>query len=250
MPPDRSVEGERVSSVSGQPRGCQRQEDAAAYVLYSLSETEAQAFGEHLRTCMECREEVGALQPVADALGVGVPRVEAPQELRSRIMAAVYPEAELFGTLGEEADRPARAPRPRRRGLVPALAAVCALGIGLLIGALAINTPSGEHTEVIRAIVVAPGSHATADLRKVGGHVQLIVEGLPAPPAGRIYEVWLEHGAQEPQPTDVLFSVTHAGHGTVAVPGGLQGISHVLVTDEPLGGSLKPTRKPIIVAKV
>ncbi len=239
-----------MSSVPGQPRGCRRLEDAAAYVLYSLSETEAQAFGEHLRTCVECREEVGALQPVADALGVGVPRVEAPRELGSRIMAAVHPEAELFGVLGEEADRAAPARRSRRRGLVPALAAVCALAIGLLVGALAINTPSSEHAEVIRAIVVSPGSHATADLRKAGGHVQLIVEGLPAPPPGRIYEVWLERGAQEPEPTDVLFSVTHTGHGTVAVPGGLQGISHVLVTDEPLGGSPKPTRKPIIVAKV
>jgi hypothetical protein len=57
-------------------------------------------------------------------------------------------------------------------------------------------------------------------------------------------------GAQQPEPTDVLFSVTRSGHGTAAVPGGLQGISHVLVTDEPLGGSPKPTRKPIIVAKV
>ncbi len=250
MLPDRSTEGGRVSAIPGQPLGCQRQEDAAAYVLYSLSEAEAQAFGEHLRTCTECREEVHALQPVADALGVGVPRVEPPQELTSRIMAAVYAEAKRFGAFGEEGDRAVRARHPRSRGLVPAFAAVCALGIGLLIGALAINAPSGEHVEVIRAIVVAPGSNATADLRKAGGHVQLIVDGLPAPPAGRIYEVWLEHGAQQPQPTDVLFSVTHTGHGTVAVPGGLQGISHVLVTDEPLGGSLKPTRKPIIVAKI
>lgn len=239
-----------MSSSPGQPRGCARLEDAAAYVLYSLSEAEAQAFAEHLPTCAECREEVGSLQPVADSLSVGVTRVEAPRELGSRIMAEVYPDAELFGALGGEADHAPPVRRHRRRGLVPALAAACALGIGLLIGALAINTPSGEHAEVIRAVVVAPGSHATADLRKVGAHVQLVVEGLPAPPAGRIYEVWLEHGAQEPDPTDVLFSVTRTGHGTAAVPGGLQGISHVLVTDEPLGGSLKPTRKPIIVAKV
>lgn len=238
-----------MSSASGQPRGCARLEDAAAYVLYSLSEAEAQAFAEHLPTCAECREEVSSLQPAADSLGVGVTRVAVPRELGSRIMAEVYPDAELFGALGGEGDS-APPVRRRRRGLVPALAAVCALGIGLLIGALAINTPSSEHAEVIRAVVVAPGSHATADLRKVGAHVQLVVEDLPAPPVGRIYEVWLEHGAQEPDPTDVLFSVTRTGHGTAAVPGGLQGISHVLVTDEPLGGSLKPTRKPIIVAKV
>jgi hypothetical protein len=226
-----------MSSAPRQAHGCEHLDDAAAYVLYSLSESEAQAFGEHLRGCAECSQEV-----------IGLTRVEAPRELGSRIMAAVYPEAELFGALGEQADRPTPA-RRRGRGLLPALAAAFALGIGLLVGALAINAPSDEAAEVIHAVVVAPGSHATANLRKVGGHVQLIVEGLPAPPKGRIYEVWLEHGAQEPQPTDVLFSVTSNGHGTAAVPGGLQGISHVLVTDEPLGGSLKPTRKPIIVAK-
>ena len=48
----------------------------------------------------------------------------------------------------------------------------------------------------------------------------------------------------------MLFSVTHSGAGSVGVPGSLSGVSKVLVTDEPLGGSLKPTRTPIIVASV
>jgi hypothetical protein len=47
----------------------------------------------------------------------------------------------------------------------------------------------------------------------------------------------------------VLFSVTRTGSGSVGVPY-LRGVSKVLVTDEPLGGSLKPTREPVIVAKV
>ena len=65
---------------------------------------------------------------------------------------------------------------------------------------------------------------------------------MPAPPPGRIYEVWLEHGTAAPQPTDALFSVTSPAAGSVGVPGDLHGVSKVLVTDEPLGGSLKPTR--------
>ena len=73
---------------------------------------------------------------------------------------------------------------------------------------------------------------------------------MPAPPPGHIYEVWLEHGTQTPRPTDVLFSVTHSGGGWVGVPGSLEGVSKVLVTAEPLGGSLKPTREPVIVASI
>jgi Anti-sigma-K factor rskA len=238
-----------MSSASEHPPDCERLVDAAAYVLYSLQDAEAEVFETHLETCPICREEVAQLQSVADALAICVTRVEAPASLASTIMAAVYPDADPLGAAAQGSDR--LAPERRwRRGLTPALAATAALAAGLLIGAFAINTSSNERTEVIRAIVVAPGHRATADLRKVGGHVQLVVEGLPAPPPGRIYEVWLEHGEQEPAPTDVLFSVTRAGDGTAAVPGGLEGISHVLVTDEPLGGSPKPTRKPIIVAKV
>ncbi|HEY2767561.1 MAG TPA: anti-sigma factor [Solirubrobacteraceae bacterium] len=240
-----------MSSAAEHPRDCERLLDAASYVLYALPDSEGEAFKAHLQACSACREEVTQLQSVADALAVGVSRVEAPPELGAKIMAAVYTEADRLGVDGGVAERrvaPAR--RSWRRGLIPALAATAALVAGLLIGAFVINTSTSEHTEVIRAIVVVPGHRASADLRKVGGHVQLIVEGLPAPPPGRIYEVWLERGAQEPDPTDVLFSVTHNGRATAAVPGSLQGISHVLVTDEPLGGSPKPTRKPIIVATV
>jgi hypothetical protein len=228
---------------------CELRLDAAAYVLSALEETEARSFDEHLAGCPICREEVAQLQSVADALAAGVPRVEAPTGLRARIMATVYTEAELLSAAGHGADRVAPA-RSVRRGLIPALAAAAALGVGVLVGALAINTGSSQRTEVIRAAVAIPGHRVTAELRKVGTHLQLVVEGMPAPPPGRIYEVWLERGTAAPEPTDALFSVTTTGAGSVGVPGNLQGVSDVLVTAEPLGGSLKPTRTPVIVAKV
>ena len=228
---------------------CELRLDAAAYVLHALEASEAQAFDEHLAGCVSCREEVAQLQSVADALAVGVPRVDAPTSLRARIMATVYAEAELLSAAGHEADRVAPA-RSVRRGLIPAFAAALALGVGILVGALAINTESSPRTEVIHAAVAIPGHRVTAELRKVGSHLQLVVEGMPAPPPGHIYEVWLERGTRAPQPTDALFSVTKTGAGSIGVPGDLRGVSDVLVTAEPLGGTLKPTRTPVIVAKV
>lgn len=235
------------------PHECERREsDAASYVLGALSEHELESYREHLSGCGECAAEVAQLQTVADSLALGVVRVEAPASLRARLMGVVNGEAELLRAAGHEADRPPRARPQWRARLQPALVATAALAAGLLIGALAINSGSSSHTQTqtIEAIVVAPGHHATATLRKAGSHVELVVVGLPAPPAGRIYEVWLERGTQAPEPTDVLFSVTHSGAGSVGVPGNLSGVSKVLVTDEPLGGSLKPTRTPIIVASV
>ena len=239
--------------IPADPHMCERRvQDAAAYVLGALPEHESESYREHLGDCVECAAEILALQPVADSLALGVVRVDAPPDLRARLMATVGGEAELLRAAGHEADLPPRGRVGWRARLAPAMAATAALAAGLAIGALAINggTSTVTRTQTIEAAVAAPGYHATAALQKSGSHVVLVLTGMPAPPPGRIYEVWLERGAQAPQPTDVLFSVTHSGGGSVGVPGSLEGVSKVLVTAEPLGGSLKPTREPVIVASI
>jgi anti-sigma-K factor RskA/putative zinc finger protein len=257
---------------------CERLPECAAYVLGALEEPEVAALRVHLDECPACRTEVAHLQLVADLLAGGVPRVTVPESLRARVVGTAHAEADLRGAAGrgvvgrgvvghgvarrgvagrEAAGREVGGAAPARvrgtstlRRLVPALAGALAVGVGLLIGALAFKGEPSERTEVIPAAVVAPGYHATAELRKVGSHLELVVVGMPAPPPGRIYEVWLEHGTAAPAPTDALFSVTRSGDGSVGVPGNLRGVSRVLVTDEPLGGSLKPTRTPVIVGSI
>jgi hypothetical protein len=90
--------------------------------------------------------------------------------------------------------------------------------------------------------------NARAALDVTGQHGTLSVSHFPAPPAGRVYEVWELGSGGAPRPTDALFSVNSRGNGTVAVPGSLHGVREILVTAEPLGGSQAPTRKPIIAA--
>ena len=240
--------------MSAREHGCEHCADAGAYVLGALDEHELEPFRAHLAACAECREEVAQLQGSADALALAVPHVEAPAEIRARLMGVVRGEAELLRAAGNEADRPpARARSHWRWRVLPAIVATGALAAGLLIGALALNTgSSSQQTRVIQAQVLPPaaGRDATAALRKVGARVELQVSGMPAPALGRIYEVWLKTGSDPPEPTDALFSVTGQGDGTVGVPGDLRGVSKVLVTEEPAGGSLKPTRNPVIVASV
>ncbi len=257
-------------------RGCEHQADCAAYVLWALTEQELAAHAAHLAECSICRVEVAQLQPAADLLAVGVPPVKADRSLRARVLGAARAEAELRGGVAPAVDAPtsalagARSPtsartrtrppagarstlrRPFAGRLLPRLAGALALsvGVGVAIGALAFSSSASVRSEVIHAVVIAPGHHATAELRKVGSRLELVVVGMPAPPPGRIYEVWLEHGTEAPLPTDALFSVTKTGSGSVGVPGDLHGVSKVLVTDEPLGGSLKPTRTPVIVGSV
>ncbi len=245
-------------------RDCEHQVDCAAYVLRALTEQELGAHTAHLAECSICQAEVAQLQPVADSLALGVPPVKADRGLRARVLGAARAEAELRRVAGSAVDAPTstragtRSPSgghsTLRRWwagrLLPGLSGALVLGMGVVIGALAFGSASTVRSEVIHAVVLAPGYHATAELRKVGSRLELVVVGMPAPPPGRIYEVWLEHGTEAPLPTDALFSVTTTGSGSVGVPGDLHGVSKVLVTDEPLGGSLKPTRTPVIIGSV
>ncbi|MGH2857836.1 MAG: anti-sigma factor, partial [Solirubrobacteraceae bacterium] len=106
---------------------------------------------------------------------------------------------------------------------------------------LDLGSSSSSPARVLQAQVVGPGS---AQLRIAGGRASLVVHRLPSPPPGKIYELWLQHGNRAPSPAG-LFSVT-AGSADVGVPGSLHGVTHVMVTPEPSGGSQVPTHAPVI----
>ena len=228
-------------STHGKSLHCQESEDAAAYVLGALDEPES--YDEHLATCTVCQAEVARLQPVVDTLPATVPPQSAPEDLRRRVLSVVRAEAERLRVAGHEADEPVRRGSRWRlpRGAVLAWGALAAVVAAVLV--IALTAGSSQQTRVTSAHVAVAGAHAS--LRQVGGHSELLLAGMPQPPSGKIYEVWLSRGPA-PQPTDALFGVTKDGSGAVAVPGSLHGVKEVLVTSEPLGGSSHPTSTPLI----
>ena len=234
--------------------GCPHIDDAASYVLRAMPDGEWEAYEEHVARCPACAEKVAELRFVADALLTAVPQLSAPPPVRDRVMAVVRAESELLRAAGQGADRPAPVQPSRRRRPwslrpLPAIALACgALAIGIGGGALLYGGDSGVAPRTVVAQVAAPG--ATARVRVSADSAKLEVSGLPQPPPGRVYQVWLHRGGARtpPLPTDALFSVSHDGHASVDVPGDLHGVDAVLVTDEPLGGSRRPTRAPVIRA--
>jgi hypothetical protein len=239
-------------SVSG-PRYCGNGDTAGAYVLGALPEDEAYEFGVHLAGCARCQRDIHQLSAAADVLAGAVPMVTAPPALGDRVRAIVRAEAELLQAAGPAADRPERKARGSWRSLRPRIAvgATLAAGVacGLVIGAVTLGG-SSVSTRAISAQVLQPGvaHNASATLSITAGRGTLDVSNFPSPPAGRVYEVWELGSGKAPRPTNALFSVNSQGSGTVAVPGSLRGVREVLVTAEPLGGSLVPTRSPIIAA--
>jgi anti-sigma-K factor RskA len=217
--------------------------DLAAYALGALDADEAEAFEAHLVGCASCRDELVAFQEVVEELPASVPAHPAPKRLRRELMAAVAAEPKA-----------ARAqPRPRRwalpwAGLSPRLGlAMAALATVVVVAAGALTLGGGTaRTRVITAQVIGlPGS---AQVRLTGGHAELVVRHFAAPPAGHIYEVWLQRSGGKPIPAGALFSVSRKGAGAVAVPGRLHGVKQVMVTPEPAGGSRVPTHAPVIRA--
>jgi anti-sigma-K factor RskA len=97
---------------------------------------------------------------------------------------------------------------------------------------------------------VIQASVGRAELRVTDGRGDLVVHRLPQLPAGRIYEMWVQRGSAPPVPTGTLFGVRANGAAAVGVPGSLSGVSAVMVTQEPSGGTPAPTTAPVIVARL
>ena len=220
--------------------------DVAAYALGALAPAEADAFRAHVQSCIVCRDELEAFQQVVDVLPTTAAQRPAPKRVRRRVLDAVEhePSAQPGG---------GRLLRPRRRvgGLSlrrPALALSAALVIvAVAIAGIELGSSAATRARVLAAHVTGPGR---AEITESGGRTELVVHHLPAPPVGQIYEVWLVRPGRAPAATNALFSVTAKGDGDVAIPGNLQGVSAVMVTPEPTGGSRLPTHPAVIRARL
>ncbi|MGH2831782.1 MAG: anti-sigma factor domain-containing protein [Solirubrobacteraceae bacterium] len=228
---------------------CDQHPQAAAYLLGALNDTEAERYREHLKNCASCQEDIEQLRPVAHALATTPTPVVAAEPLIERVMANVRAEADLLNAAGPQADRPTPTKTRWRQRRLALLAGATSIAAATAIAViLATGGPSPkEHVTQASLAANTPGH---AQVRQSGARAELLVTGIPQPPAGEIYEVWLAKPHGTPQPTDALFSVTTHGNASVDVPGNLHGIKTLMVTVEPAGGSQHPTNPPIITANL
>jgi anti-sigma-K factor RskA len=230
--------------------------NAAPYVLGALTNEEHDAFVRHLESCVVCREEIAALQVVANALPAAAPQMRAPKELKQQILSSVHEDARQRREQQQRATRSARAAERSGSQVLPWLrwrpSLVAALGVTvaalIVVAAFAFASGAGkDKTHVFRAEVLPHG--ASASLRVSGSQAQLRVADMPQSAPGHVYEVWIKRSTSgRPLPTDALFTVDAAGAATVAVPGSVSGVKEIMVTAEPVGGSRVPTLPVLIDA--
>jgi hypothetical protein len=235
-----------------------RLEEVAAYAIGGLDPEQVHDLEEHLADCKRCQEEMRWLAPAVQALPEAVERQELPEGIKHRLMAEVRTDAAAAEErAGGEGRREREASRPGLgewlRGLnvggltwkpltgLALVILVIAGGIGYAVGTD--GTSSGTHTT---EIPVADGIGAKVVTEDDRGELHLT--GVKQLPKGRILEAWVERdGAIEPVPA--LFAPDQAGRASTTIEN-MKGVTTVLVTREPAGGSKQPTTEPFVAIPI
>jgi hypothetical protein len=221
----------------------------ADYVLGRLDDAERLAFRLHMTRCAACHEEVDLLESAADALPMMVPRQPLQRSLaeaaarRDRSSRSSYSAAALrTRAAAVEPPRRDRLARPVPR---PVLAAVGALLVLAVVTVYLSARPAAGRIVHTR-VDWRPGG---AVIALSGRHGRLLVEGMPDPPVGDVYAIWVVHGRGPLEPTGAIFSPGEGGESTVAIPGSLSAGEYVVVTPKPLD-SARPVAPAMVVAQI
>ncbi|CAM5531580.1 anti-sigma factor [Streptomyces avidinii] len=233
-----------------------------AYVLDALEPAERAAVERHLADCASCAQEVRELSETVTRLGLAVAAQPGPA-LRDEVMRRI-------GTVRQEAPTTVRSARgghvrPRWRwapnwALAACFAAAVALG-GVAVSQYEQAREAREQAlqarianDAVGAVLASADARvSTAPLR--GGAVGTVVvspsrnqavfaaSGMPAPPSGKVYQLWYNDGGGRMRSAGLMDSGTPAAatlmHGPVDAASGMG------ITVEPAGGSPRPTSTPV-----
>jgi anti-sigma-K factor RskA len=218
-----------------------RSDEIAAYLLGALEPGEAAELERHLADCEECRTELDWLRPAAQLLPESVARLEPPRELRGRLMEQVAADA-----------GPGMAPQ-RRRGLGIrgwSLRPLAGLALALVVAAVAAyaigNGSSGEGGATTVVVGHSPG--VTAEMVRQGESGILRLANLRRLPRDEVLQAWVQRGKRVVS-AKTLF-VPNADGTASATIDDMDGVSTVMVTAEPRGGSTQPTSPPIVSVSI
>lgn len=215
-----------------------RRDELAAYLLGALEPGEAAELERHLAGCEECRTELEWLRPAVQLLPESVPRVEAPPELRGRLMEQVRSEA-------ESAAAPSRTRRRRADGwnLRPVAGLAALVLVVAAVGAYVIgsgDSKGGNPTTVVAG--QSPG--VVAEVVRQGGSGTLHLANLHQLPRDEVLQAWVEKGGRVVS-AKTLFVPNQDGTASTTIDD-MEGVKTVMVTAEPRGGSVQPTSPPIV----
>jgi anti-sigma-K factor RskA len=232
-------------------------DEVAAYVLGALDPEEAAAVERHLESCARCQAGLRWAMPAINALPEAVEQVEPPSSLRTKLLneakrdaaARARAAAAEEGGPGARLTEWLRGSRSRPLVLSPAFGLlVIAMAVVAIAGYQVGTSGSGDGgstgSEPVTTFKAgkAPGVVAKV-LREGDGGGTLRLANVAPLDYNRVLEAWVQRG-EKVMPVRALFVPDEEGRATALLPD-MKGVSAVMVTIEPRGGSEEPTSTPI-----
>ena len=222
----------------------QNRDDLAAYLLGALEPGEAAALEGHLAGCEECRTELEWLRPAVQLLPDSVERVEPAPRLRQNLMEQVRAEAESSSAA------PGRAPRWSVRGwsLRPLAGLAAVMLVVAAVAAYAIGTRDSGGGGKTTTVITGHSPGVTAQMVSQGESGTLHLANLHQLPPDKVLQAWVEREGRV-ESARTLFVPNQDGTASATIDD-MDGVSTVMVTTEPRGGSVQPTSAPIVSVSV
>jgi anti-sigma factor RsiW len=238
---------------------------SGAYAVDAVDEEERARFEQHLGACPECRAEVESLRAAATELS-HLTRFLPPARLREQVLHDISAVRPLPPRVAREAsDRierkastrqtPAQVKARRRWSSrwLAAAAAVVLVGGGAAVVTQPWDRQSQAQLTVAERVLSASdrqtaaktfpgGASATVVRSKQVGRAVLVARSMPGPPAGKVYQLWLQTPAGTMSPAGLM---PPQSDQTVVLEGNASTATAVGITVEPQGGSAAPTSEPI-----
>jgi hypothetical protein len=234
-----------------------------AYAVDAIDdEPERERFERHMRRCQQCAGEVRDLTATATRLAFASSR-PPPPDMRGTVLSLVSQTRQLPPVVEHRGARSSAA-RAASTGRFPmlsyAFAAAC-VGVAVVLLVVLIGTRQQlgrvqARNTALTAVLNAPDSRAVTETTNDGGHATLVYSlrrhamiftshGLPPPPPGKVYELWLI-GPPHVRPAGLLGPGEAGRAGPILTTGVIRGDDFGM-TVEPAGGTRKPTTTPILL---
>jgi anti-sigma factor RsiW len=214
---------------------------SGAYAVDAVDDIERASFERHLAECPACRAEVASLRETSAALADDS-AVTPPPALRAAVLDGISRVRPL---------PPVTAGGPlHRRKWFPALVAAVVLalvGVGGAVWQPWRDDTSSTLTAADRVLADPDAQRITQELpngatativRSAKEHrAVLVTEDMPAPPDGKVYQLWLQSPADEM----VSAGLMPSGKDTALLAGDADAAIGAGISLEPAGGSEQPT---------
>lgn len=267
MVPDDNMQGSNMQG-SNMPDKLQPHLLVGARALHALSAGEAAQFDRHLAGCDSCAEELKGFRETLALVGSHTPSTPRPA-LRATVLRTADitpqlppPTVEPAPGGSEVLDRTAgvtkaRGAAARRRHRSPRLLlAAAAVAVAIIAGAVAFGVTGGQNgtseADMMHCVEQATDAHVLSpDVGSRGAvtmapscHAAVVQPaGLPAPPSGMVYQLWVMTGAQARSMG--MMHDNAAGAMPMMVAATRSGDTAIDITVEPAGGSERPTSDPV-----